>query len=63
MNENGYLIDVTERTHIEKIDGGLMMKDNSGTFNPIDENTVVSMNFWGFTPKCFEFGSELFEKF
>ena len=21
------------------------------------------MNFWGFTPKCFEFGGELFEKF
>ena len=21
------------------------------------------MNFWGFTPKCFEFGSKLFEEF
>ena len=21
------------------------------------------MNFWGFTPKCFEFGNDLFEEF
>ena len=24
---------------------------------------MVSMNFWGLTPKCFEFGQELFEQF
>ncbi|WP_269242640.1 nucleotidyltransferase family protein [Flavobacterium limnophilum] len=63
VNENGYLTDVTERTHIEKIDGKLMRKDDEGLFIPIDENTVVSMNFWGFTPKCFEFGEKLFEEF
>jgi hypothetical protein len=40
-----------------------MRKDDGGTFIPIDENTVVSMNFWGFTPKCFEFGGQLFETF
>ncbi len=63
VNEKGYLTDVTERTHIEKIDGKLMRKDDDGQFIPIDENTVVSMNFWGFTPKCFEFGEKLFEEF
>lgn len=63
VDDNGYLIDVTERTHIEKINGKLMRKDADGTFVPIDENTVVSMNFWGFTPKCFEFGHKLFETF
>ncbi|WP_152285562.1 nucleotidyltransferase family protein [Flavicella marina] len=63
VNEKGFLTDVTERTHIEKIDGKLMRKDDQGTFIDIDEDTVVSMNFWGFTPKCFEFGTELFEKF
>lgn len=63
VDENGYLIDVTERTHIEKIDGELKRKDDDGEFIPIDENTVVSMNFWGFTPKCFEFGGQLFEAF
>jgi dTDP-glucose pyrophosphorylase len=62
--EKGFLTDVTERTHIEKIEGKLMRKDDDNElFIPIDENTVVSMNFWGFTPKCFEFGEKLFEEF
>ena len=34
-----------------------------GEMTPIDENTTVSMNFWGFTPKCFEFGEKLFLDF
>ena len=63
VNKKGYLVDVTERTHIEKIEGKLMRKGDNGEFIPIDENTVVSMNFWGFTPKCFEFGGKLFEEF
>jgi choline kinase len=63
VNENGFLTGVTERTHIEKIDGKLMRKEDNGEFVEIDENTVVSMNFWGFTPNCFEFGSQLFEQF
>ena len=63
VSEDGTLIDVTERTHIEKIDGKLMRQDDHGEFIPIDENTIVSMNFWGFTPKCFEFGGRLFEEF
>lgn len=63
VNDKGYLVDVTERTHIEKINGELMRKDDDGKFIPIDENAVVSMNFWGFTPKCFEFGGQLFNSF
>lgn len=63
VNNKGYLTDVTERTQIEKINGVLMRKNDEGDFIPINENTIVSMNFWGFTPKYFEFGSTLFEKF
>lgn len=63
VNDKGYLTDVTERTQIEKINGVLMRKNEEGDFIPINENTIVSMNFWGFTPKYFEFGSTLFEKF
>lgn len=63
VDENGYLVDVTERTHIEKVDGELMRKDDNGKFIPIDGDTIVSMNFWGFTPKCFEFVDDLFEAF
>ncbi|WP_027137019.1 nucleotidyltransferase family protein [Gaetbulibacter saemankumensis] len=63
VDDKGFLVDVTERTHIEKIDGELFRKDDDGNLIPIDENTVVSMNFWGFTPKCFEFGGQLFLEF
>jgi dTDP-glucose pyrophosphorylase len=63
VNEEGYLTDITERTHIEKIEGKLVRKDDNGEFIPIDENTVVSMNFWGFTPRYFEFGEQLFLDF
>jgi hypothetical protein len=63
VNDKNYLVDVTERTHIEKIDEKIIRKDDDGTYILIDGNTVVSMNFWGFTPRFFEFGQALFEKF
>ncbi|MCF6222610.1 MAG: nucleotide-diphospho-sugar transferase [Flavobacteriaceae bacterium] len=63
VSDQGYLIDVTERTHIEKIDNKLWRKDTEGNLISINKNTIVSMNFWGFTPKYFEFGSKLFEEF
>ncbi|UCE93003.1 MAG: nucleotide-diphospho-sugar transferase [Flavobacteriaceae bacterium] len=63
VDGNGFLTNVVERTHIERIDGDLMRKDDDGGFIPIDENTVVSMNFWGFTPKCFEYTESLFDSF
>ncbi len=63
VNDSGFLTDVTERVHIEKVNGQLIRKDEHGSLVPIDENTIVSMNFWGFTLKYFEFGVELFEEF
>lgn len=63
VDKNGFLTDITERTHIEEIDGKLYRKDKTHQLIPIDENTIVSMNFWGFTPKYFEFGNELFFHF
>lgn len=63
VNSEGYLTSITERTHIEKINGHLMRKNEGNNFIPIDKNTVVSMNFWGFTPKCFEFAEGLFKEF
>lgn len=63
VDENGFLTNVVERTHIERIDGDLKRKDDKGNFIPIDEDTIVSMNFWGFTPKCFEYTESLFDSF
>jgi len=63
VNNEGFLTSVVERTHIEKINDSLKRKDDNGNFITIDENTPVSMNFWGFTPKYFEFGDSLFNQF
>ena len=63
VDDLGYLTEVVERTHIEKANGSLIRKDDDGNDVPIDENTIVSMNFWGFTPRCFEYTESLFEHF
>jgi len=63
VDNNNFLTQVTERTHIEKIDGNLMYKDENEQLKPISENTVVAMNFFGFTPKYFDVSSSMFEEF
>ncbi|SNQ45049.1 sugar phosphate nucleotidyltransferase [Cellulophaga lytica] len=63
ISRNDYLISVTERTHIEKNNNEILYKDDTNKFRTIDSKTIVSMNFWGFTPKCFEFGGDIFLKF
>ncbi|OGS69366.1 MAG: nucleotide-diphospho-sugar transferase [Flavobacteria bacterium RIFCSPLOWO2_12_FULL_35_11] len=63
VDENDFLTGVTERTHIEKVNGELMYKDENEQLIPISEETIVSMNFFGFTPKYFELSESLFEEF
>lgn len=60
---DSYLLNITEKTHIEKKGDTYVYTDDSGNETIIDGNTTVSMNFWGFTPKCFEFGQQLFVRF
>lgn len=60
---NGNLLNVTEITHIEKNEYELRYKKEDETFAAIEDNVTVSMNFWGFTPKCFEFGNDSFKNF
>ncbi|WP_372745447.1 sugar phosphate nucleotidyltransferase [Lutibacter sp.] len=63
VDEKGFLIGLTERTHIEKVDGELKFKNDEGVMVPISEETTVAMNFFGFTPKYFELSNSLFEEF
>ena len=63
VDEKGFLAGLTERTHIEKVKGVLKFKDENGNLIPISEETIVSMNFFGFTPKYFEVSESLFEDF
>lgn len=62
VDEKGYLTGITERTHIERIDGQLQYQED-GKFKPISEDTTVAMNFFGFTPKYFELSENLFIEF
>jgi len=63
VDENNFLTGIVERTHIEKVDGELKFKDNDGSLKPISEETIVAMNFFGFTPKYFDISASMFEAF
>ena len=62
-DENAYLIDVVERTHIEKKADGIFFENEEKEQIKLDENTLVSMNFWGFTPQFFAQLNTRFTKF
>ncbi|MFV0400579.1 MAG: NDP-sugar synthase [Oscillospiraceae bacterium] len=48
--ENGYLLDVTERVRIENHPNGIhFTEDNGESWEPLSADTVVSLNFWGFS--------------
>lgn len=50
VGENGQLVDIVERTKIMYHDGGIAFTEDDGaTWQPLEEGTTVSMNFWGFT--------------
>ncbi len=50
-DENRKLVTVTERTHIETFSDGIKFTEDDGkTWTPLEDNTLVSMNLWGFTP-------------
>jgi len=62
-DENNFLLDVIERTHIERKDDTIVFQDENGNHIKLKEDTLVSMNFWGFTPSYFEFLNEKFSRF
>lgn len=50
VNAENELIGITERTKIEKRENGIAYTEDDGeTWIPLDGDTLVSMNMWGFT--------------
>ena len=47
---NGCLTEVIERTRIEKYEGGIHFTEDGENWVDLAEDTIVSMNMWGFTP-------------
>ena len=60
-DEQGYLIDITERTAISRSAGGIIAEGNPPV--ALEGAEPTSMNFWGFTPDLFEHLERLFEEF
>lgn len=60
--ENSFLTDVVERTNIYKKDLNVVFEENN-VVNQISDESVVSMNFWGFSPMFFSQMEEDFKKF
>lgn len=60
-DQNGYLVNIAERTQIEKKNGGAAYTEDGGTtYVPIPLETLVSMNMWGFMPSIIkELGAAL----
>lgn len=62
-NPEGYLTDVVERTNIARVDGKVSFKDEEGASVAIADDTLVSMNMWGFTPDYFDYSELRFKTF
>jgi len=61
-DENGYLTAITEIQKIAMQDGKPVYLDGE-EWKPLEDNTLVSMNFWGFTPKIFDDCEPIFASF
>lgn len=57
------LVDVVERTRIERKDSHIAWQNDRDEWTVIPDESVVSMNFWGFTPSFFGFLKSGFENF
>lgn len=61
--EGGRLKSITEITKIERTATGARYVDAGGTARELTGDEIVSMNFWGFTPKVFPQIERLFAEF
>ena len=62
VDENGYLLSVTERTKIAR-EGGQVFYEDEGQRHPLADETIVSMNMFGFTPTVFGYLEASFRRF
>ncbi|MBO4645454.1 MAG: NTP transferase domain-containing protein [Bacteroidales bacterium] len=62
-DEDGNLLSITEMTRIERKGDAIFNTSPDGIVTPLDGQTPVSMNFWGFTPLFFEKLDAMFRDF
>ncbi len=61
-DENQFLEEIVERTNVYKKEDHIVYEESGQTY-PLDFETPVSMNFWGFTPAVFKKTEALFKEF
>lgn len=62
-DSDGMLTHIVERTKIFKEENGASFEDENGEKVLLPNDTVVSMNFWGFTPSMFDETLKNFNEF
>ena len=63
-DEQGKLVTICERTRIEKYEGGIHFTEDGGeSWTELGEDTLVSMNMWGFQPRLVDVLLERFPAF
>lgn len=63
VDNNGYLIDIQERTKIVKCENGAKYTEDDVIWTPIAAGSIVSMNTWGFNQSIFTELENNFPKF
>lgn len=61
-DESGNLTEIVERTKVYKKGDSIVYEEDGNEF-PLEFDTPVSMNFWGFTPAVFNITEDLFKTF
>lgn len=62
-DETGNLLGITERTRIEKYDGGIHFTEDGQTWQDLAPDTIVSMNLMGFQPSFLQEAKSRFPAF
>ena len=63
VDADAFLVDVREHTHIERVDTKVQNQEPDGKWIDLPEDTIVSLNMWGFTPSLFFELEERFPRF
>lgn len=53
-NTEGYLEEINERLRIKRFPDSVKYENEDGSWTDLSENSIVSLNFWGFAPSIFE---------
>ncbi len=63
VDEKGNLVSINERTKIYRNEEGKITYEDQDGLHEVDENSKVSMNFWGFAPSVLSIIEEQFHKY